>query len=135
MKQTWKNLVLALAATAVIAVGAETVDNKPVESNQLTAMAKSAKTPDQHLAVAKQYELQAKTFDQKASQHEKRATELRDKQGYNAMQYKWPSMARGQEMRETSLAMQARRAAKESLERAAYHRELADRANLPASGQ
>jgi hypothetical protein len=128
-------IVVALAASAVFAVAAEPVEPKPVDAKELTAMAKSAKTPEQHLAVAKQYELQAKTFEKKAVQHEQRATELRGKQGYNAMQYKWPSMARGQEMRESSLAMQARRAAKESLERAAYHREMADRANVPAAGQ
>ncbi|MBL8233621.1 MAG: hypothetical protein JNL98_34310 [Bryobacterales bacterium] len=128
-------LVVALAASAVFAVAAEPVDPKPMNAKELSSMAKAAQTSEQHLAVAKEYDVQARYFEKKAVSHEQRANELREKQGYNAMQHKWPSMARGQEMRESSLAMQARRASKESLEQAAYHRKMADRANTPAAGQ
>ncbi|MBL8233623.1 MAG: hypothetical protein JNL98_34320 [Bryobacterales bacterium] len=135
MKQTWMRLVVALAASAVFAAAAEPVEPKPMDAKELSAMAKSAQTPEQHLAVAKEYDVQSRYFEKKAVTHEQRANELRDKQGYNAMQHKWPSMARGQEMRESSLAMQARRASRESFEWAAYHRNIADRANVPAAGQ
>ncbi|MCS7026520.1 MAG: hypothetical protein NZV14_17110 [Bryobacteraceae bacterium] len=135
MKHTWLGMIVALTGAAWMVMAAEPADLKPMDAKELSAMAKAARTPEQHLAVAKQYEVQARYFEKKAVAHEQRANELRQKQGYNAMQYKWPSMARGQELRESSLAMQARRAAKESLDRAAYHRNMASGGNAPAVGQ
>lgn len=63
----------------------------------------------------------AAKLEQKAVRHEAEADRLAKKSKSNPMAHKWPAMVQGPIDRERRLAMQARRAASESLELAAKH--------------
>lgn len=99
-----------------------------VDDKQLARLAKEAKTAAEHNRVASLYEKRAEALEAKAKEHEAEATRLESKQGYNPLAHKWPAMARGPVEHQRSKAMQARRAARESLELAARHREQAGKA-------
>jgi hypothetical protein len=91
-----------------------------VERNKLESMAETAKTPKDHVAVAKQYRLQADQFEKQAVKHEEKAKEL-ESAPRSPMAYKWPAMAGQPWVKERQLAMEARRAARECLEAADRH--------------
>ena len=96
-----------------------------IDDQQLTLQAKNARTASEHRAVAGLYQQRAAMFEAKARQHEKQADTMASREGYNPMRHKWPAMAQGSIDRERAKAMQARRAARESLELMARHYKLA----------
>lgn len=87
---------------------------------------KAQLTKDQHKAEAARHATRAAEFAAKAAKHEANAQRLA-KPGYNAMQYKWPALARGPENLERDRAMQARRAEAESREKQAFHHAMAEK--------
>jgi hypothetical protein len=92
----------------------------------LAADQKAKLTKVEHSAEAKRHANRAAEFAAKAEKHEANAERL-SKQGYNAMRYKWPALARGPENLERERAMQARRAEAESRQEVAHHSELANK--------
>lgn len=121
--------IAALGATAAIllttlgatrAMGAEPM----AEPAKLHALAKSATTAADHVKVAKMFRLQAEALQAKAAAHEDKAKKL-DAQPKSPLAHKWPAMAPSKGRQERELAMQAQRAARESLELASKHIQLA----------
>jgi hypothetical protein len=86
-------------------------------------MAKEADSPTEHAEVARQYLWRAKALETKADQIEKDLLDSKD--GYNQFNQKWPAMVNSQRERKERTAVQARRAAKESMELAEHHGKLA----------
>lgn len=117
-----KRIALAFVAT-VLAVAPVIGATPMVERGKLEKMAESAKTPKEHVAVAKQYRLQAEEFERKAAGHEAEARKLRAAPG-NPMAHKWPAMAPRPWEKQQQLAMEARRAAAECLQAADRHMQL-----------
>jgi hypothetical protein len=87
---------------------------------------KAKLTKAEHKVEAARYATRADEFAAKAAKHEANAERL-SKPGYNAMQYKWPGLAKGPENLERDRAMQARRAEAECREKIAFHSELANK--------
>lgn len=121
--------IAALGATAAIlfttlgatrAIGAEPM----AEPATLHAVAKSAVTAADHVKVAKMFRLQAEALQAKAVAHEDRAKEL-EAQPKSPLAYKWPAMSPPKGRQERELALQAKRAARESMELASKHIQLA----------
>ncbi len=96
---------------------------------QLAALAKEARTANEHADVAKRYRLHADTLDMEAARHEVRAEKLAATAP--AIVHKWPAMAPKELTDARQKAAAARREAKESRELAARHQSLAVEA-LPA---
>jgi hypothetical protein len=96
-----------------------------IDSKQIELQAKNARTAADHQAVARLYEQRAAEFEAKAKRHDEQADRMANSEGYNPMKYKWPALAQAPIDSERAKAMQARRAARESLELMARHRELA----------
>lgn len=107
---------MILVGVSTLVLGAQTVNEQ-----NLQQMAKAATTSAQHSEVAKQYTLRAEQFEAKAKKHEAAAAELAARKGNYAMSQKWPAMTQGPIDREKRLAVEARRAAEESLTLAAKH--------------
>lgn len=103
------------------------------DEQQIALQAKNARTAAEHTEVARLYEQRAAAFEAKAKRHEERADSMARREGYNPMKYKWPAMVQGPIDLERSKAMQARRAARETLELVARHREFAGRATSLAA--
>ena len=103
-----------------------------IDAKQVAMKAKDARTAVEHNEVARLYEQQAATLEAKAKHHEQQADSLASRINNTAMAHKWPAMVQGPIDRERSKAMQARRAARESLEKMAYHRGLAAKGNVSA---
>jgi hypothetical protein len=103
-------LVIALSIAAVVAA-----DQKP------------KMTPAEHKTEAARHATRADEFAAKAKKHEANVERLSKEQGYNAMRYKWPALAKGPENLERDRAMQARRAEAESREKYAFHLEMANK--------
>lgn len=115
-----------VAVLAALSMMADPIDQVPkVDDKQLAQLAKEARTAAEHNRVAALHEKRAEALEAKAKEHEMEATRLESRQGYNPLMHKWPAMARGPIEHQRAKAMQARRAARESLELAARHRELA----------
>lgn len=87
---------------------------------------KTKLTKAEHKAEAARHATRAEEFAAKAKKHEANAERL-SKPGYNAMQHKWPGLAKGPENLERDRAMQARRAEAEAREKVEYHAALADK--------
>lgn len=78
-----------------------------------------------HRAEAERHATRAEQSAAKARKHEANVERL-SKPGYNAMQYKWPAMARGPEHLERQRAVAARKAEAEAREKVAHHTNLAN---------
>jgi hypothetical protein len=87
---------------------------------KIEQLAKNAFTAAEHAEVARQYRIRAESFEAKALMHEEEARKLA-KQPLPPMAYKWPAMVQRPAEKESLLAMQARRAARESYELADNH--------------
>jgi hypothetical protein len=90
-----------------------------VELEKVHKMAKEAVTASDHATVAKHYRLHAEAQEREAIALEKERGPL------PAMAHKWPSMVRKAGEKERSLAMQAKRTAKELLALSDKHMKLA----------
>jgi len=112
--------ILMTTAGAGRAMAAEPV----TETAKLHRMAREATTAAEHVKVAKLFRLQAEQMEAKAAVHEKKAREYAAAPK-SPLAHKWPAMAPQKDRQERELAMQARRAASESLEMAARHTQLA----------
>ena len=88
---------------------------------------KSNMTKAEHKAEAARHASLAEQAAAKARKHEGNAERL-SKPGYNAMQYKWPAMAKGPETLERERASKARRDEADARERLAFHTEMAEKA-------
>ena len=108
---------LMLAAPA--AYSAEPV----LAAKQIEQLAKKANTSDEHAAVAKQYRARAEMLEDEADKLEREVRQR--KSATNPVAVKWPAMANGGVAKKERLAMQARRAAQECNQLAAYHQRLA----------
>lgn len=86
---------------------------------------KTKMTKAEQTTVAERYATRAEELASKAKKHEENAVRLKSRQGYNAMQHKWPGLANGAFDLERGRAMQARRAEAESRKLAEFHAELA----------
>lgn len=121
--------VAALGATAVILFAtlgaARAIAAEPVtEVAKIHRLAKEARTAADHVKVAKMYRLQGEALQVKAAAHEDQAKEL-DAQPKPPLAHKWPAMVPPKSRQERDLAIQARRAARESFDLAAKHIQLA----------
>jgi hypothetical protein len=116
-------LALTLGAFAVMTPGALAVE-RVLEEKDIAKLAKAAESPADHARVAQQYLWRAKSLEGKADKIER---ELRsEREGWQPpLATKWPAMVENVRERKERVAMQARRAAKESLELAAQHSKLA----------
>lgn len=88
---------------------------------------KSNMTKAEHKAEAARYSTRAEEAAAKARKHEANVERLA-KPGYNAMQYKWPAMAKGPANLERERAGKARRDEADARERLAFHTEMAQKA-------
>lgn len=116
-------LIMAVGAFAWLTPNATAVE-RVLEEKEIAKLAKSAETPAEHAQVAQQYLWRAKALEAKADKIER---ELRnERQGWQPpLATKWPAMVENSRERKERVAMQARRAAKESMELAAHHSKLA----------
>jgi hypothetical protein len=116
----------ALSVLAVFAILTDVrvaAANSMVERSKLEKMAETAKSPKEHVAVAKQYRLQAEQFEQEAVKHETEAQKLASAPR-SPMAYKWPAMVGQPWVKKRQLAIEARRAARECLEASDRHMRL-----------
>jgi hypothetical protein len=107
-------LTLGFAGFASSAAAQETAAMREVH-----VMARNATTTEEHAAVAKQYRLQAEALATKAEEHEAEVKRLMRSSG--PMAHKWPAMAPKGIQRAKDLALEARRASRESLRLADHH--------------
>jgi hypothetical protein len=119
--------------TGTLSLMAATITVKPMGDREIQKIAREAKSPADHLEVARQHEIRAKAFETKAIRYEADADELAKRDGYNPMKHKWPAMVQAPIDRARANGMQARRAAKESLELMAKHQDLAAKAPAQAA--
>lgn len=123
-----KTLIAAIFVSGALLVAAEPVDmTAPATAKSLAERAKEAKTSKDHLDLAIQYERRAKALEVKATEHDAEADALVSRKSNIPMSYKWPGMVNGLVDKQRSKALQARRAAKESFERMAFHKSEAAR--------
>jgi hypothetical protein len=115
-------LILVAASMANAAKPVAEMDAEPIQK-----LAAKAKNSAEHAAVAEQWESRASAFEAQAVKLEREADEMLRREGYNPMRHKWPAMAQAPVERLRAKAMQARRAAFESKELMAYHRNLAEK--------
>jgi hypothetical protein len=118
--------ILTVAALGLTLSAAE--KSSKGEEQEAARLAKAARTADEHRTVARLYQERAAALEEKAKRHEERADSLARREGYNPMKYKWPAMVQGPIDLERSKAMQARRAARESLALMDRHLRLAEEA-------
>lgn len=85
---------------------------------------KSNMTKAEHTAEAARHSTRAEEAAAKARKHEANVERL-SKPGYNAMQYKWPGLAKGPENLERERAAKARSMEAEAREKLAFHLESA----------
>ncbi len=113
-------LGVLMLAPSTFAVAAEQESQKKAnterafaDSSALERMAESAQCAAEHAEVARGYRMRAEQLEAKAVKHEEKAKEL-EARPKGPMHHKWPAMAQKPWSKERDLAMQARRAAKES---------------------
>lgn len=90
---------------------------------QVHAQAMSARTTNEHAAVARQYRQHAESLAAKAAEHENNVKQLMRASGASVI--KWPGMASGQLQKEKAKAVETRRAANEAKGLADKHIRLA----------
>jgi hypothetical protein len=91
------------------------------------------RTAQEHREIAHDYELRASEFEAKAQAYEAEANRLSKLAQGHPLQSKWPAMAQGPANHQRGKAIQARRAARESLDMVARHRDLAEKAGVLAA--
>jgi competence protein ComGC len=101
--------------------------NLRADTNDLVANLRLAR--DLAISRTTHYRLRAEAFEAKAEKHEEEARKLAARPR-NPLEVKWPAMARKSWQRESQLAVQARRAAKECYDLADRHIRLAVEAEL-----
>lgn len=132
MSAYWKwALGLALVAGVLFLLQTPAKPVMPINAN-LKRMSESARTPRQHVNVAKQSRERAGELAAQARKHEADAARL-ESAPRSALEHKWPAMGRQPWIRERELAEGARRAAREHIELADHHIRLSVEAL--ASGQ
>lgn len=92
-------------------------------SKDIEKLAKVAQSPAEHAKVAKHYRLRAESLTEKADRLEREVRQ--QKASPSPMAQKWPAMVVNARERKEQVAMQARRAAHESLVLAQRHENLA----------
>ncbi len=107
------SLALSLAAFGI----------EPVSKARIDDRAKSAKTPEDHAAVAVMYRECAVTLQKNAELHEAEAKRLVAKRGW-PVTHKWPALAPREVANERELAAQARRDAGRCTQAAVRHSRL-----------
>jgi hypothetical protein len=125
--------IALIVAGALVANASEPVRTKPakaLEPAEIQKLARQAKSGTDHGVVAGHWERRALELETKAAQYERDADELANRKGYNPMRYKWPAMVQGPIDHFRAKAMQARRAANESRDLMAIHRNLADKLSV-----
>lgn len=115
--------LFVFALPVVASAGQKDASDALNSTAKLEQMAEAAQCAVEHGEVAKQYRLRAEQLEARAVKHEKRAAELEAKPK-GPMHAKWPAMARKPWVKERELAIQARRAAKESKQLAERHVQL-----------
>lgn len=125
--------IAILTALGTLTLAGATSPAERIDDRQLQKMAVAAKTSDEHLTVAKHYDIRGRYFEAKAVKHERDADQLATRDGYNPLKYKWPAMVQAPIDKARAQAMQARRAAKESFELMAKHQDLAAKVNTEAT--
>lgn len=117
MKQmSWMTIAMLAGAMSVLGSNGAVM----IEPTKLEEMAKAARTAGEHFDVSAQYLLQAQDWETKAKRHEAEAKRL-EAMPRPAIEYKWPAFSKQPWLAERSVAMQAKRAAKECKELAAKH--------------
>lgn len=123
-----KTLIAAIFVSGALLVAAEPVDMAaPATAKSLAERAKEAKTSKDHLDLATQYERRAQALEARATEHDTEADALVARKSNIPMSHKWPGMVNGLVDKQRSKALQARRAAKESFDRMAFHKAEAAR--------
>jgi hypothetical protein len=122
---------MALLAGAAGANAGQT--SAAVVPSQLARLAEVAKTPSDHIAVSKQYRSQAEEFARQAVKHEAAARKAEATPA--PLENKWPALGRKAGSKERQLAMEARRAARESIDAADRHFRLSVEALAQAADQ
>jgi len=107
---------------------------KTLEPKKIAQLAKDAQTPAEHSEVAKQYRQHAVSLEKRAAKLEEEAR-VQDAGPTRAMEQKWPAMIVNARERKAQMAVQARRAAQESLTLAERHEKLAERAGERVAGR
>jgi hypothetical protein len=118
-----------LAATTMFGVllaltPAAPAAEKTLEPKKIAQLAKDAKTSAEHSEVAKQYRQHAASLEKRAVQFEQEAR-VQDAGPTRAMEQKWPAMIVNARERKAQMAVQARRAAQESVTLAEHHETVA----------
>ena len=124
---TMFGMLLALTPAAPAA-------EKTVEPKKIAQLAKDAKTSSEHTEVAKQYREHAVSLEKRAVRFEEEAR-VQDAGPTRAMEQKWPAMIVNARERKAQMAVQARRAAQESLALAERHEKLAQRGGERVAGR
>lgn len=118
----------ALSASAVLlaawlAVPATAQAQGPqADTERIAALAASARTAKDHTTVAAEYRDRGTRFEAKAREHEEAARRYDRRR--TPLQNKYPAAAHDRATRERQLAMEARRAARESFQLADRHVQL-----------
>jgi hypothetical protein len=111
-----------------MSLAANSIPAKPLAEKEIQKLAREAKTSAQHLEVAGHYDARGRHFEAQAVQHDRDASELANRDGYNPLKHKWPAMVQAPIDKLRAKAGDARREATESFELAGKHRDLAQRA-------
>ena len=106
----------------LILVSVASADAQP-SPQRLAALAREARTGPQHAVLAREYRVQAETFERKAGEIEGRVERLQ--RSLPAIAHKWPAMAPRELTSAKEEAVSARRAARESRLLADRHLRLA----------
>jgi hypothetical protein len=111
------------AAAMALAMTLPTAAQQLIALEQVHNMAATANTAAKHAEVAKQYRLHAEALEAKAVEHEKNVAAM--SRNTSATVKKWPGMATRQLQTEKQKAVEARRAARQTMALADRHMRLA----------
>ncbi|MEJ7608288.1 MAG: hypothetical protein WKF37_18975 [Bryobacteraceae bacterium] len=113
------NLLALVAFIGFIAAAVAILPRQSQERIKMIDFPDSAKTPKEHVDLAKRYREQAEQHEEQAARHESEAAKL-EALPRSPLAHKWPSMADQPWTKERQLASEARQAAKQ-------YREASDR--------
>lgn len=113
---------LGIGLVALVALAAPAFAQSDDQA-RLMARSREARTVSEHADLARQFRLQAESFDAKAAERE--AAARRQARQTPAIVHKWPAMATGSLNQVKQQALEARRAAQESRSLADRHLRLA----------
>lgn len=120
---TLKILNWMTTAAMALALTVPAAAQSLIALEQVHSMAATANSAAKHAEVAKQYRLHAEALDTQATEHEKNVANLT--RNTSATVKKWPGMATRQLQNEKAKALEARRAARQTMELADRHVRLA----------